>query len=82
MKRTPDPTSGSEPGSETFIKIWRSRAPKARDMVIKRLSVLAMPTMVLIRIGNTAARMVMMILDTEPKPNSMMISGSRYEPVW
>ena len=68
---------GSEPGSETFMKIWLSRAPKARDIVIKRLSVLAMPTMVLMRIGNTAASTVMMIFDTEPKPNIMMISGSR-----
>ena len=36
-----------------------------------------MPTMVLIRIGNTAAKIVMMIFEIEPRPNIMMISGSK-----
>ena len=53
-----------------------SVAPKARDMVMRRLSVLAIPVMVLIKIGKTAARMVMMIFDRGPRPKSMMIKGS------
>jgi hypothetical protein len=36
-----------------------------------------MPTMVLIRIGNTAARIVMMIFDIGPRPKIMMIKGSK-----
>ena len=45
-------------------------------MVISRTSVFAMPTIVLIRIGNTAARTVIIIFEIEPRPKSMIINGS------
>ena len=44
-------------------------------MVIKRWSVLAIPIMVLIKMGNTAAKTVMMIFEIAPRPNIIMISG-------
>ena len=68
--------ASTEEGRATLRNNWRSLEPNERATLMKSAFIVRTPVMVLTRMGKTAPRDTMAILEAMPMPNQIITSGS------